>query len=100
MGGVLHSFCSVFGFYKFICPRPPHFLSPSYAPGNAKSLCNLKKYILGYFEGPRGSSPGVLGYVKVFNLAFVLMFQNKYVHNFRSVGQNFETGPRGSIQGH
>ena len=32
MGGVSHYFCSAFGFYKFICPRPPHFLSASYAP--------------------------------------------------------------------
>ena len=32
MGGVLHSFYSVSGFYKFICTRPPHFLSASYAP--------------------------------------------------------------------
>ena len=33
-GGVLHSFYSASGFYKFICLRPPHFLSASYAPGN------------------------------------------------------------------
>ena len=32
-GEVLHSFYSIFGFYKFICLRPPHFLSASYAPG-------------------------------------------------------------------
>ena len=30
--GVLHYFYSASGFYKFICPRPPHFLSASYAP--------------------------------------------------------------------
>ena len=32
VGGVLHSFYSAFGFYKFLCSRPPHFLSASYAP--------------------------------------------------------------------
>ena len=31
-GEVLHYFYSVSGFYRLICPRPPHFLSVSYAP--------------------------------------------------------------------
>ena len=35
VGEVLHSFYSAFGFYKFIFPRPPHFLSASYAPDHA-----------------------------------------------------------------
>ena len=33
VGRVLHYLYSAFGFYKFISPRPPHFLSASYAPG-------------------------------------------------------------------
>ena len=32
VGWVLHYFYSVSGFYKYICPRPSHFLSASYAP--------------------------------------------------------------------
>ena len=31
-GGGLDYFYSASGFYKYICRRPPHFLSASYAP--------------------------------------------------------------------
>ena len=32
MGGALHFFILHLAFNKFMCPRPPHFLSVSYAP--------------------------------------------------------------------
>ena len=81
MRGVLHYFYSASGFYKFMCPRPPHFLSASYAPVSNYTFFRRSCRKCIFFVSQMNSNLSILKkmYV-VIPLSFVTLDFFSYMH--------------------